>query len=668
MLPDPNLEPLVIRTLREYRELLEARELDAMARMAKSWLVIEHRLDADILALALETERRLKAGEVVTQQMIWKMDRYKILKGKLQAEIKIWNRDSLIPQIEAEQRAFGWLGIDAGKEAIIASYGGPLTAPLFPVLNRGAVEAMVGYLGNGSPLNILLKQDYPDAIDGLCDALLQGIARGYGPGQVANMMADGMGMGLERAMLIARTEINRAYRQANIEAYRASDVVEGFMRLVRKGTACMSCLMLDGQRFKTQDDFSDHPRGKAELPGNLIESSTPDAFVTLYHQGDIVIIGTSSGKFLPVTPNHPVLTDRGWVAAKFVKEGDNVLSQSGRYGASGVMSPDKNHIPTLVEKIPSAFNMPRLGSVPESAKHLYTNREDGEVDVIFANRFLWGGLDTASKQEIIKHLFGSGHITGFRFPSFGLIAENLVRMFSTTRELLRVGNIGASFSLGHLGEPQISSLGVIAMWNAVFSQNSGYNVSRNAERLCDSVFSLAGGVAGDNFHGRQGDLIPTLGGEFSGLNRQSFGFSPKQPLSLEMIREGLSRSVPAGSDNLNAIASDVIFDRVTQVDVRYFSGHVYSLQTKEGWYSSNHIISHNCIAVPFVKGVKPPVWQTGSEWFMTLSPEEQLAKMGSEYFEAWQAGQFKLEDLAKMKHSPVWGDSPMVTPLKELIG
>jgi len=255
-------ESLVVTTLRAYREQLEARELDAMRLMANSWLQIERKLDADILALALEAQRRVNAGEVVTQQMIWKAEQYQIIKAKLLDETRRWNQSALIPQIETAQRNNAWMGIDAARDAIVASYGGPLTAPMFPVLNRGAVEAMVGFLGNGSPLNTLLKNDYPDALDGLVNALLQGIGRGLGPAAIAHEMANGMGMGLDRAMLIARTEIVRSYRTANIQAYRESGVVGGFMRLVKKATACMACLMQDGERFAVEDDLTDHPAGK----------------------------------------------------------------------------------------------------------------------------------------------------------------------------------------------------------------------------------------------------------------------------------------------------------------------------------------------------------------------------------------------------------------------
>ena len=263
-------EPQIIRTMREYRELLEARELDAMRAMTSRWLEIERRLEADISALAFEIARRRDAGEVITQQMIWKMERYQQIKAKLADEVKRYNKNYLIGAIEQQQRDFGMLGLQSSRDAITAGF---VTAakmpPFFPILNRDQIETMVGFLGNGSPLLTLLKNDYPDAIDGLTNALIHGIARGLGPAQVAREMANGMGMGLERAMLIARTEINRTYRTASIMQYRASNVVSGFMRLVKKATACMACLMLDGEVFEVADDLGDHPRGKCIAVPNI---------------------------------------------------------------------------------------------------------------------------------------------------------------------------------------------------------------------------------------------------------------------------------------------------------------------------------------------------------------------------------------------------------------
>lgn len=254
--------------MREYREQLEGMELGVMEDMGRRWLRIEERLLNDMAALEGQALKAAAEGKVVTRQMIWKMETYKRMKARLEEEIKRYNAEYLIPKVAAEQVRFGMFGVESGAGAINASYGIGI-GPWFPVINRDVIEAMAGLLSNGSPLNTLLKEDYPDALEGILDALLNGMARGMGAGEIAKEMAVGMGGGLDRAMLIARTEVNRAYRTATVQQYRESNVVDGFRRLVKKATACAACLMLDGETFKSEDYLDDHPAGKCVAVPNI---------------------------------------------------------------------------------------------------------------------------------------------------------------------------------------------------------------------------------------------------------------------------------------------------------------------------------------------------------------------------------------------------------------
>jgi len=261
-LPNPRpSDPLVIQVLQEYRDRLDDLELTTMNDMGRRWLQIEHRLEADIAALAEEMARRQAAGETITQQMIFRAERYKIIQAQLTDEIRKYNKDFAVSAISTAQEQYATLGIDAAQNAIISMYSSPLSAS-FNRINVGAVQSMIGFAGDGSPLYSLLKEDYPEAVDGLLDALVNGLGRGLGSGQIAQDMADGMGMGLDRALLIARTEAARAYRTASTEQYRKSGVVTGFRRLVKKATACLSCLALDGEHFDLASELYDHPRGK----------------------------------------------------------------------------------------------------------------------------------------------------------------------------------------------------------------------------------------------------------------------------------------------------------------------------------------------------------------------------------------------------------------------
>lgn len=73
-----------------------------------------------------------------------------------------------------------------------------------------------------------------------------------------------------------------------------------------------------------------------------------------------------------------------------------------------------------------------------------------------------------------------------------------------------------------------------------------------------------------------------------------------------------------------------------------------------------------CTSVPIVLGEKPE-WQTGDEWFKTLSEAEQRTILGDAKYEAWDGGKgFEFSQLAQTAHSETWGDSVRVATLGEL--
>ena len=662
-MPSPST-PVILQVLEAARARLDAMELGMMQELGRSWLQIEQRLEADMAALAYEMAERRTAGKIITQQMVWKAERYKALQAQMAAELKKYGNDTAVATISAAQKQYAMLGIDSAQAAINASYG-PMGGA-FNRINVSAVQSMIGLAGDGSPLRTLLAASYDDAAQGMLDALVNGMARGLGPAQVAREMANGFGMGLDRALLIARTETARAYRTASTEQYRQSGVVTGFKRLVHTSTACLACLMLSGEKFDAADELDDHPNGKAELPGNLIDCPPPSAFITLWHDGDVVVIRTASGKFLAVTKDHPVLTRRGWIAAAFVQEGDDVVSTAGiEWTALGV-GPDKHHMPAKVEEIASAFDMLRLGRVPEAAKHLYGNGGDGEVDVVFVNRLLWDGLDAAGKQQVREHLVISGDDAG-SFDALGAVNLMLMRQALPASPFLGVEHGGLPFCFGHAAGLQYCGAMAASARDAVLAEYAGDHVTRNVMGPSNGKLRVASEIAGAHIRNDRRSLVPEVSGRFSRLDRSTFGFVPEEPLSLERIRESLFTGVPTSGGGRSGVTGEIVFDRVVERGVSHFAGHVYALQTPNRWYASNTIITHNCIAVPLVEGISEPVWQSGSAYFNSLSAEEQRARMGPGMYKAWKDGEFSLSDLAQKQHSDVWGDSPRVPSLAELV-
>jgi hypothetical protein len=252
-------EPEVLRLARQFREAINA-DLDAQVyEMAERWVRMENNLSGIIDAMVYEIDEAVRLGELVSQSSIRQLARYKELRDQIYQEIRSYNvvAESMIID---KQRVYGGLGIENAANLIRSSYEGQISA-FFNVLPVDAIETLVGYLGDGTPLNQVLQESFPGSWQRVTDALFDGFTLGLGPREVAQNMVDGLGYGLNKATVIARTEQLRAYRQSSVMQYRESKVVRGFKRMANQAKACMACLMADGEFFEVREDFTDHPNG-----------------------------------------------------------------------------------------------------------------------------------------------------------------------------------------------------------------------------------------------------------------------------------------------------------------------------------------------------------------------------------------------------------------------
>ncbi len=111
-----------------------------------------------------------------------------------------------------------------------------------------------------------------------------------------------------------------------------------------------------------------------------------------------------------------------------------------------------------------------------------------------------------------------------------------------------------------------------------------------------------------------------------------------------------------------------------------YTGWVYDLQIDEDEsFIAGGIAVHNCALLPVTltfaeMGIDAPEPQfereTGQDWFRRQTEATQRRMMdgsiSKEAFDAWQAGEFTLDDIPKLTESSVWGDSWTPAPLKDL--
>ena len=253
-------DPAVVVQLREFKAQLLARESSQMADMTRRWLDVEHTLDAKIADLAQEV---FDLGLTVPREKVYQLARYRELLAQAKVQVGQYQRWS--GQLIADKQAeWAGLGLQQAQAAIQTSFldAGQIGAN-FTHLPVEATENMIGFAGNGAPLHDLLKDCFPEAWSGLETALIRATAVGINPRETAAAMRDGFGLGLNKAMVIARTEQIRAYRMASTQQYRESGVVSGFRRLsAHDSRVCLACLAAEGQLFDVAEELTDHVCGR----------------------------------------------------------------------------------------------------------------------------------------------------------------------------------------------------------------------------------------------------------------------------------------------------------------------------------------------------------------------------------------------------------------------
>lgn len=257
-------DPDAVRAARAAKNEILAMEAAEMREMAKRWLAVEKRLQAQLESLSEEVARLAAAGKDISVGKLYRLDRYQRLLVQVQSEFAQY-AEYAEDTITQAQREYVLAAIRHSEEVL----GATVTAA-FDTLPVEAVEQMVaslaGFADGKVPLGDLLRKrmiQESGVFERLSQTLLDGTALGWHPSKTARKMADDLAEGLNKALLIARTEQIRAYRTAQLESYKRSGIVEGVQRLcAHSPNTCLACLADEGTVYPIETGVPDHPQGR----------------------------------------------------------------------------------------------------------------------------------------------------------------------------------------------------------------------------------------------------------------------------------------------------------------------------------------------------------------------------------------------------------------------
>jgi len=351
--------------------------------------------------------------------------------------------------------------------------------------------------------------------------------------------------GENRASMIGVTEVTRAYSEATNQHQRLiRDEVGLEMRRVwnslRDSRVCPVCAPLHGMpEEEWRSEFPNGPPAHVNciLPGNVVAVPGLSAGAKSFYDGVAVEMTTAGGRNLTVTQNHPILTSGGWMTAKKICEGVNVVVCTRPERIAASVYPDYDHSPALVEQVFGALEMSGFvttARVPAAAKDLHGDGRfvNGDIQIVSANSELLGDIKATLAELLSKFGFDRNDVSTYPFAR------------SSAQTFLFPGHGAAASS------------------------------------------SMGGGILAPPL--RHGHLLP--------LERFGLGLGTRGDTRFEeQAANDRARESILVRQFLLRHAADIALDNVISIRHFQFCGHVYDLQSEiYGLYTSNGIVSSNC--------------------------------------------------------------------------
>lgn len=255
--------PTIYDAIGEFQERLLRNERRAAAQMVRVYAESWKRIRAKLERLQTEYERAQAQGQDVGMSWLYQNQRLSDMRQLVARELARFSSYAS-GSVSAQQARVISESLRFSRDMIILSLGDEYDAQSkFAVrsLNTGAIEALVGATQTGSALDTLFRSIRAEGAQAAEDALVQGIVLGYNPRKIAPMIRDALGVQLNRALTISRTEVMRAQRVATAENYKQNaDVVKGWRwQAALTGNTCPVCLSLHGSEHPITETMSSHP-------------------------------------------------------------------------------------------------------------------------------------------------------------------------------------------------------------------------------------------------------------------------------------------------------------------------------------------------------------------------------------------------------------------------
>lgn len=338
--------------------------------------------------------------------------------------------------------------------------------------------------------------------------------------------------------------------------------------------------------------------GEHIQPGELINCFPPKSIVSSltgckklwrnWYAGKLTKIITESGKFIEATPNHPILTQRGWVAIKDVNLLDDVI-EIGNHVVNGFTANVQSNNVLFSEVFDSISNYIRPISASGTGFEFHGDITDKKIDTINIDGFLPREINSVTCEKFLKFFFSDSYhfFVGVDFDADSSFYSSCLALFGSSK--CDIGRFCSFLSL--LKSLQTSGddiCGRLSSYiNLCINKTISDCTSGNAIFLRKLNLANSRKIIGNDFIIGEFFAILSKSCEIGCVNIPSAdlgeNFHPINPQDFARFKKTVSL--------INKT------EKVVDIVISDFSGHVYNLESLKGWYDINTYIVHNCRCV-----------------------------------------------------------------------
>ncbi len=426
----------------------------------------------------------------------------------------------------------------------------------------------------------------------------QAISRGRDHKYLAEKLRDAGKFTERRVKTITRDQINKATSvinhasQASLGITKQEWVYTGISKEPRQSHVQASGKTYPIDKGCLIDGEYIYPAEKINcFPDDALIDNTHGIEATFrrWYAGKLTQFITKCGTITKSTPNHPLLTLRGWVNANLVNVGDYAIKVIIRESISGDANCNKS-----ITTISDIFNSFSILSAEGGANTMsvrdgnFHGEEiiDQNIDIVLTNRKLMYSVQGGNLIQQVQDFNFTFANVSTSCPSS--VFELLKSIFGTSQALISFLSDKFTLFERSIAIPQSSGFRGITDANIIINKAFSDDISGNIISFSNGLFRLPIIIGLNDFIDR--DILTNI-------------LRSIAPCISQCTINSLYITV-IDFCNFNTGNTLVMqFDQIININSIEYTGHVYNLQTKNDFYSANGVLYHNCkcVSAPYIE-------------------------------------------------------------------